>query len=81
MAANKINSDKLSKLFTDVEVIKTKLEGFIQYVNEDLCKVNDDHEDRLREVELFKSKALGAILASGVLGSIIGILVQILFGK
>ncbi len=76
-----MNEEKLSQLCTDVEVIKTRLGDFIDYVNDDLCKINDDHEERLRIVEHFKSKVIGAVAVAGAIGGIIGAVFQYFAGK
>lgn len=76
-----MNEDKLNQLITDIAVIKTKLEAFIEKNNNDLERHNiniADHEDRLRLLEDFKSKILGIALASGVFGGIIGTLLQLI---
>ena len=68
--------EKLNKLITDVEVIKTRLENFIQYVNEDISDTSEDHEKRIRSLESFKSKFIGAmVLGNIVTGAIIAIIV------
>ncbi len=69
--------ERMNKLCTDVEVVKSKLENFIRYIEEDICKVNDDHEIRLRSLESFKSKFIGAIILGNVLT---GIIVAVIVG-
>jgi len=76
-----IDEKQFQKLITDVEVIRTKLEGFMMYVNEDMIGVNEDHEERIRALEGFKSKALGAIIASGVFGSLLATIIQIFISQ
>ena len=76
-----IDEKQLQKLLTDVEVIRTKLEGFMQYVNEDMINQSDDHEERIRNLEQFKSKAMGAIVASGIFGSVLATLFQMFFNR
>lgn len=72
-----MNEEKFNQLVTDVAVIKARLETF---TNTQVTRI-DDHEERIRLLEEFKSKAIGAVLASGVFGGIIGALFQFLVGK
>lgn len=73
------NEEKLAKLVTDVEVIKTKLELLTKNL---LCTVHSeklhDHEERLRVLEEFKSKAMGALVALSALSAGIGALTSVL---
>jgi hypothetical protein len=65
--------EKLNKLITDVEVIKTKME----YLTKNFpCTVHnetmEDHEGRLRTLEDFRSKFMGALLLGSAFGGFIG---------
>lgn len=74
-----MNEDKFAQLCTDVEVVKSKLMDFMKYVDEDMCKINDDHEKRIRSLEAFKFKIIGVVAASSVFGGIAGAIIQFLF--
>mgnify|MGYP001455933299 CR=1 FL=1 len=63
--------DKIDKLMVDVEVIKSKMNDFTKYVDEDICKITEDHETRIRSLESFKSKFIGAIILGNVLTGIV----------
>lgn len=72
--------EKLNKLITDVEVIKTKVELMTKNYP---CSVHtgtmQDHEDRIRQLESFKNKFYGAIILGNVLtGVIVAVLVAFL---
>lgn len=74
-----MKEQEFRKLCTDIAEIKTKLEGFMEYVNVDICNKNDDHEKRLRSIESFKSKFIGAIIVGNFLAGILaGIIVAII---
>jgi len=79
-----MSEEKLNQLITDVVVIKTKLENFINNHNNIIERQNSnitDHENRLRILEDFKSKIIGIALASGLFGGIIGTLLQFVLKK
>lgn len=71
--------EKLAKLVTDVEVIKTKMELLTKNL---LCTVHSeklhDHEERIRVLEDFKSKTMGVLVAVSALSAVIGALTGIL---
>jgi hypothetical protein len=67
--------DKLNKLITDVEVIKAKIDALTSH---QFARI-DDHESRIRGLETFKSKFIGAIIVGNFLaGTIAGIIVGII---
>jgi len=57
--------EKIDKLMVDVAVIKSKLES-----EEHIEKVQD-HEKRIRSLENFKAKFIGAIILGNVLTGVI----------
>ena len=67
------SEEKLNKLVTDVEVIKTKLEMLTKNYP---CNVHtetmDDHESRIRVLEGFKNRFIGALMLGGALGGLVG---------
>ncbi len=64
--------EKIDKLMIDVAVIKSKMDGFPDTF---LCEIHGinvkDHEKRIRSLENFKAKFLGAIILGNVLTGII----------
>lgn len=71
-----MTEEKFNQMATDIAVIKSELKNF---TSTQISRI-DDHEDRLRKVETFKSKIMGAIAASGVLGGILGAILSYLAG-
>lgn len=76
-----MNEEKFLTLCEDVAGMKSKLDNFINYVNEDVSEKSNDHETRLRVVEEWKSKVIGAVAAAGIIGGVIGGLIQFLAGR
>ena len=79
-----MNEEKFNKMVLDVEIIKLKLEDLTKIQNEKvdhLFEKLEDDEKRIRVLEDFKSKMIGAILVSGFFGGIIGALIQFIAGK
>jgi len=72
-----MNEDKFNKLCEDVAVMKSQLNEFSKTSKIEI----KDHEKRIRMVEDFKAKAIGAVAVASVLGGIIGGLIQFLAGK
>lgn len=72
--------EKLNKLITDIEVIKTKVEMLTKNFPCTLhTETMQDHEDRIRQLESFKNKFYGAIILGNVLtGVIVAVLVAFL---
>ena len=67
-----MDNDKFNQLCTDVEVMKNKLDSFIQYVNEDISTKNEDHETRLRSLEKYRWMLVGGIaILSFIIGHIL----------
>lgn len=64
--------EKIDKLMVDVAVIKSKMEGFPETFHcEEHIKTFQDHEGRIRSLENFKAKFLGAIILGNVLTGIV----------
>ena len=76
-----MNEDKFNQLCTDVEVMKSQLKGFINRIDKDMYGTNQDHEKRIRSIEDFKSKVVGAVAAAGVIGGVIGGVISFVAGK
>lgn len=74
--------NKLNQLATDVAVIKTKLELLEKRFP---CQAHDntinDHETRLRGLEDFKAKVIGALIFGSTLGGMIGGVIVVIISK
>lgn len=69
--------DLLIRIQGDVASLLEKLE-FHQTTQKE---INEDHENRIRELEVGKSTAKGAIWATGVLASVISALISYIAAK
>lgn len=71
--------EKIDKLMTDVAVIKNEIARFPKNF---ACANHDntfqDHEDRLRILEDYKSKITGSLLAVSIGGSFIGVVLGLI---
>lgn len=72
-----MNEEKFNQLVIDVAVIKDRLETF---TTSQVARI-DDHEERIRSLEEFKSKVIGVVAASGVFGGVIGAVIQFFVSK
>lgn len=75
-----MSEQQFNKLITDVEVIKTKIIDLEKILP---CKIHltdiADHETRIRNLEEFKAKTIGALIIGSSLGGIIGAGLTIVF--
>ena len=69
-----MTEQQFNQMATDIAVIKSELTHFTQT---QIPRI-DDHEERIRSVEDFKSRIMGAMLASGVIGGVVGALIPLL---
>lgn len=72
--------EKLNKLIIDIAVIKNTLSNIEHNFKSDQDCI-DDHEIRIRGLESFKNKMIGALLIGSTLGGIFGGLIARSFGS
>jgi len=70
-------NDRFNKIFKEIGEIRTKVDLIYDIQTSNFNKINEvlqDHEKRIRKVEIFSGKVIGAII---ILNAIIAIIITI----